>query len=102
MSVPELLCSKPEFIDDPAYISGLPSDHSLKARENVYAFAMSCASMQVLQMLSYTIAPADISNPGAQLYHFVNGNMEAPQFGTCKATCQFPSLIDGILTYILL
>jgi len=81
------------FIDDPAYISGLPNDHSLKARENVYAFAMSCASMQVLQMLSYTIAPADISNPGAQLYHFVNGNMEVPQFGKCKATCEFPSLI---------
>ena len=81
------------FLDDPAYITGLPNGHHLKARENVYAFSLSCASLQLLQMLSYVIAPVEISNPGAQRYHFVNGSMEPPEFKSCLETCEFPSLI---------
>ncbi|MEZ5898518.1 MAG: ThiF family adenylyltransferase [Hyphomicrobiaceae bacterium] len=81
------------FLDDPDYIEGLPKDHPLHARENVYAFALSCGSLQVLQMLAYAIAPLDLSNPGAQIYHFVGSQMEPPQFGTCKPNCPFPGLV---------
>ncbi len=81
------------FLDDSKYIEGLPEDHPLRARENVYAFALSCGSLQVLQMLAYAIAPLDLSNPGAQIYHFVGSQMEPPQFGTCKPNCPFPSLV---------
>lgn len=78
------------FLDDPTYIEGLPKGHPLKARENVFAFSMSCASLQMLQMLALTIAPLNLSNPGAQLYHFVGGHMEPPDFTPCHAECQFP------------
>lgn len=81
------------FLDDPKYIEGLPKDHPLKTRENVYAFALSCGSLQVLQMLAYTIAPLDMSNPGSQLYHFVGDGMAPPEFGACKPNCAFPELI---------
>jgi molybdopterin/thiamine biosynthesis adenylyltransferase len=80
-------------LDDPTYIEGLAKDHPLKTRENVFAFSMSCASLQMLQMLALVLAPLDQPNPGAQLYHFVGGFMEEPAFGNCHVECQFPRTI---------
>jgi hypothetical protein len=81
------------LLDDPEYIRGLAKNHPLKARENVFAFSMSCASFQMLQMLALVLAPLDQSNPGSQLYHFVGGFMEPATFGACHDECLFPSLI---------
>lgn len=81
------------LLDDPSYIDGLPKHHPLKARENVYAFSMNCAGLQMLQMLAYVIAPLGLSNPGAQLYHFVGGFMEPAKFNKCKPECVYPSLV---------
>lgn len=80
-------------LEDPEYIKGLPKGHPLKTSENVFAFSMSCASLQMLQMLALTLAPLDRSNPGAQLFHFVGGFMEKPDFGTCHHMCSFPQLV---------
>jgi hypothetical protein len=80
-------------LDDPTYIEGLPKDHPLRSRENVFAFSMSCAALQTLQMLALTLAPLDQPNPGAQLYHFVGGFMEKPTYGACHPDCSFRSLI---------
>jgi len=79
------------LLDDPKYIEGLPKGHPLKSRENVFAFSMSCASLQTLQMLAMVLNPLDRSNPGSQLYHFVGGVMEEPKFGGCHPECLFPS-----------
>ena len=68
------------LLDDPNYIAGLSNDHPLKMRENVFAFSMACASMQMLQMLALTIDPLGQPNPGAQLYHFVGNITEPPAF----------------------
>ena len=81
------------LLDDPAYISGLSNDHPLKMRENVFAFSMACASMQMLQMLALTVDPLGQPNPGAQLYHFVGNITEPPAFDACHPECQFPSLV---------
>jgi hypothetical protein len=70
----------------------LPKDHPFKTRENVFAFSMSCASMQMLQMLALTLAPLGQPNPGAQLYHFVGNITEPPEYGNCHPECQFPGL----------
>jgi hypothetical protein len=80
------------FLDDPAYIEGLPKDHALKSRENVFAFSMGCGNLQLLQMLAMAVAPLDQPNPGTQLYHFVGNAMEEPTFGQCHPECQFPKL----------
>ena len=79
-------------LDDPTYIAGLPKDHPLKSRENVFAFSMSCASMQMLHMLALTVAPLDQPNPGAQIYHFVGNITEPPAYGSGHPECQFPAL----------
>lgn len=79
-------------LDDSAYIQGLPRDHVLRAGENVFAFSMACASLQMMQMLSLVISPLGQSNPGSQLYHFVGGKMEEPIFGSCHKECLIPSL----------
>ena len=81
------------MLDDPEYIKGLPDGHPLKSRENVYAFALSCGSFQLLQMLAYVVAPLERSNPGPQIYHFVGGMLEPPQRSGCKADCDFPGLV---------
>lgn len=81
------------LLDDPTYIGGLPKDHPLKTRENVFAFSMSCASMEMLQMLALVLAPLNQPNLGAQLYHFVGNITEEPTFGNCHPECQFPSII---------
>lgn len=80
------------MFDDPTYISGLPKEHPMKTRENVFAFSMSCASMQMLQMLALALAPLNQPNPGAQLYHFVGNMTEIPKYETCHPECQFPAL----------
>jgi hypothetical protein len=79
-------------LDNPSYIEGLPKGHPLKARENVFAFSMDCASKQVLQMLALTLAPLGQANPGAQLYHFVGNITEEPAYGECHPECQFPQI----------
>jgi hypothetical protein len=81
------------LLDDPKYIDGLPDDHPLKVRQNVFAFSMSCASLQTLQMLALVLAPLDQPNPGSQMYHFVGGFMEEPSYGACHPECFFPSLV---------
>lgn len=80
------------FLDDPAYIEGLPKDHPLKSRENVFTFSMGCGNLQLLQMLAMALCPLDQPNPGTQLYHFVGNLMEEPTFGECHPQCQFPDL----------
>ena len=80
-------------LDDPTYIAGLPKDHPLKTRENVFAFSMSCASMQMLQVLALALAPLGQPNPGAQSYHFVGNITEDPHYGTCDPECQFPAIV---------
>jgi hypothetical protein len=80
------------LLDNPSYIDGLPKDHPLKARENVFAFSMSCASLEILQMLALAIGPLNQPNPGAQLYHFVGNITEEAKYDPCHSECQFPGL----------
>lgn len=81
------------LLDDPTYIRGLPEGHRFKVRQNVFAFSLSCARFQLLQMLPLTIAPLEQPNPGAWMYDFVGGFMEQPAFDPCHSECLFPSII---------
>lgn len=81
------------LLDDPTYIQGLPKDHVLKRNENVFAFSLNTAGMQVLQMLAMVIAPLGVANLGEQMYHFVPGILDAPAFKPCEPECLFPELV---------
>jgi hypothetical protein len=81
------------YLDDPHYIAGLPVDHPIKRNENVFAFGMAAAVLEVFQLLSMVIAPLGMSNPGAQLFHFVNGRMEIEEKFECEPTCYYRKLV---------
>jgi hypothetical protein len=80
------------MFDDPAYIAGLPDDHPIRRKENVFAFGLSAASFEVLQMLSMVIAPLGVFNIGAQMYHCVPGILDRETEGSCNPTCPIPGL----------
>lgn len=81
------------YFDDPRYIQGLPMNHEIRRNENVFAFSLSVASLEVLQLLMMVVAPVGCANPGAQLYHFVPGMFEEPSFQGCKSNCLYPGFI---------
>jgi hypothetical protein len=78
-------------LDDPAYIAGLPEDHVARRNENVFAFSMATASLEMLQALMMIVAPAGISDPGTQHYHFVPGRLDT-EFSLCEPECPYPGL----------
>lgn len=80
------------LLDDPTYIENLSKDHPLRVRENVFAFSMSCASMQMLQALALVLDPLGQPNPGEQLYHFVGNHMESPVYAECHPECLIPGI----------
>ncbi|HEY3569913.1 MAG TPA: ThiF family adenylyltransferase [Thermoanaerobaculia bacterium] len=80
------------YFDDPRYIAGLPSTHLIRRNENVFAFSMNVAGLEMLQFLKMVVAPMGFANAGEQLYHFVPGIFEEPEFHTCKAGCVYPGL----------
>jgi hypothetical protein len=79
------------YFDDPRYIEGLPDDHFIKRNENVFAFSMSTASFEMLQLLMMVLAPLGVADAGAQMYHFVPGLFDRPNFDSCKPGCPFSS-----------
>jgi molybdopterin-synthase adenylyltransferase len=79
------------LLDDPRYIEGLPADHYLRARENVFAFSANIASLETLQLLAMVVAPHGISNPGVQTYHFVSGNLDQDVL-TCAASRRYSTV----------
>lgn len=80
------------LLDDPSYVKGLPPDHPVRANQNVFAFSMSAASLEVLQLLSMVVTPGGISDIGAQNYHFVTGSID-----TENRDCEFGCLYSGNL-----
>lgn len=77
------------LLDDPSYIEGLPDDHFIHHNENVFAFAMNAAGLMVPQFLSLVVHPAGVSDPGAQIYHFVTGTLDKDKLDRCKQDCLF-------------
>ena len=79
-------------LDDPRYIEGLPPDHPIRRNENVFAFGVGAAGLEVLQMLSMILSPSGISSPGAQLYHFNIGRLDVDENTNCDESCPYPLL----------
>src|SRR5262245_13446403 len=52
------------YLDNPTYIEGLSKEHPLKVRENVFAFSMGCASLQLNQMINLVLDPLGHANSG--------------------------------------
>lgn len=80
---------KTGMLDDPLYISGLPKSHFIHNKQNVVAFSLGLAAMEIQQFLSFIIAPSGIKlNP--KIYHFVDGSSEDNELIKCNKNCLFP------------
>lgn len=80
------------FLDDPSYLVGISREDHVDAHENVFAFSLSLASMEVLQMLSLIVSPSSIGDVGQQNYHFVLGRMDVETSKTCQPNCYFQTI----------
>jgi len=80
------------MLDDPTYIDGLPKDHALRAHQNVFAFSLSVASMEILEFLRMVIPHPGHANIGAQTYHFVTGTLDVDTRG-CNTHCPFCEMV---------
>jgi molybdopterin/thiamine biosynthesis adenylyltransferase len=76
------------LLDDPAYIAGLPADHALRRRENVFAFSLACASLEILELLRMSVAPSGIADTGTSIYHWTLGTQDHDHAG-CNDSCPY-------------
>lgn len=77
------------FLDDPGYIQSLGENHPLKRNENVFAFSLGLASLELQQMLSMVISPLGVSDVGEFNYHFVPGRLDCRTTVECRSSCPY-------------
>lgn len=79
-------------LDDPDYINGLsPADRARFSRRNVYAFSLSVAAHEVLQLVGLLTGMTRIGATGPQAYHGYPGTMTVSS-PTCVDDCPFAAL----------
>jgi molybdopterin/thiamine biosynthesis adenylyltransferase len=79
-------------LTDPKYIESLPDEHPLRTNENVFVFGLGLASLETLQFITLTAAPAQLGVPGPQLYHLATGTIDIEE-KECDQDCDFPPLV---------
>lgn len=82
-------------LDDPRYIQGLPSDHPLRRNENVFAFSVGCAGMELAQFVCMVAAPGGIADPGPQHYDLATGTVNREDDG-CEPTCPYTHTLQAL------
>ena len=80
------------MLDDPSYIDGLAKDHALRRNENVFAFSLSTAALELEQFLRMVIPHPGYPNAGAQTFHFVPGKLET-DYTPCEPSCPFCAIV---------
>lgn len=80
-------------LDDPDYIKGLSAaERERYGRRNVFAFSLSVAAHQVLQLIGLVTGNQRIGGQGPQSYHAYPGTMEAADTTTCAPECDIAPL----------
>jgi hypothetical protein len=80
-------------LDDSEYIESLPADSPLRKRENVFAFSMALASMEVLKLVQLVGRPGGVEAPHEERYTFPAGHSEVCTEPTCSTNCAFVAMI---------
>lgn len=74
------------------YIQGLPEEHFAKRGENVFAFSLGLAGMEIQQFLSLNLQPRGIYY-GPKEFDFNTGNIDSDFDFNCKVGCEYQELI---------
>jgi len=80
------------LLEDQNYIKGLPEDHFSRRGENVYAFSLALAGLQMQQFLSLILNPRGVYY-GAKEMDFTTGNTDADFPFECEKNCEFHSFV---------
>jgi hypothetical protein len=70
-----------------------PETRSRLDRRNVYAFSLSVAAHEVLQMVGLVSGNERISGIGPQTYHCYPGEMRVEPVRECEPKCEYAALI---------
>jgi hypothetical protein len=89
-------------LDDPDYVKGLSAaDRERYGRRNVFAFSLSVASHQVLQLVGVVTGNPRIGGDGAQTYHAYPGVMDVESKLACHEDCDTGPLVANAHNNIL-
>ena len=64
----------------------------MRRNENVFAFSMNLASLEVLQLVMMLAHPNGIASYGLQNYHMTTGKIDL-DLRPCAQDCIFPELV---------
>lgn len=82
------------LLEDPHYIKDLPADHFIHRGENVYAFSLHLAGMEMQQLLSMLLQPNG-QYVGPKEYNFNSGTVDNGFLFSCNSTCIFSGGLLG-------
>lgn len=77
---------KAGLLDSADYIEGLPEDHVLRQNQNVFAFSMMAATLELRQLIAM-VAASHFLYP-QQMYHFVTAGLDRGS-AQCQPRCYF-------------
>src|SRR5262249_14063850 len=81
------------LLDDPDYIRGLSAaDRERYGRRNVFAFSLSVAAHEVLQLVGMIAGNERIGGRGPQTYHAYPGTMDSCATEACAPECDIAPL----------
>jgi hypothetical protein len=81
------------FLDDLKYIESLPEESPLKESENVFAFSMALAAMEVLKLVQLVARPCGLTAPMCERYSFPSGSVLQDFDSECHEFCSYRDLI---------
>lgn len=79
------------LLDDPTYIESLDTDHPVRSNENVFAFSMGAASLELQKFIQLIVAPGGHPDSGAETYSFPSCTTTLTQDG-CDGSCASSSI----------
>jgi hypothetical protein len=84
-------------LDDPDYIKGLSEeDRERFGRRNVFAFSLSVASHEVLQLVGLVTGNQRIGGKGPQTYRGYPGRMDVDEVRACDNDCDVGELVAAV------
>jgi hypothetical protein len=83
------------LLDEPRYVEQLPANHQVRANENVFAFSMHTAALEVFQFLRMVITPGGVADTGAERFHFVTGSVTR-DIRDCDSGCWYSERFTGM------
>ncbi len=96
---------KDGLLDDSKYMEGADeSIRKLVSNENVFAFSMNTASLEILQLLSMIVLPEYQAKVEQQFYHFTTHQFEGNPLKNCRDNCFYKAITGtgdsaGVIMY---